>query len=226
MALVPERRRTAAETVYLACKRDITVLRHAPGAALTEQGLAELYGTSRVPVREACRRLQQEGLLDAVPYKGYFVTRVSLGEIRDCFELRQVLEVHAVTSALERARAADFAALEGLADTAYTHHDWESYAAFLQCNNDFHLRVAALAGNARLVATLRDLLGSMQRFFFLGLDVADFADEMRGEHRELVQRLCAADRDGAIASVTRQIARSRERILAGLARRHFDLPLD
>ena len=80
---VPAERRTIAEEVYRALKRDLITLRHAPGAALTEQGLAARYGSSRVPVREACRRLQQEGLLTAVPYKGYFVNQISFQDIHD-----------------------------------------------------------------------------------------------------------------------------------------------
>ena len=73
-------RLTVAEVVYRALKRDVITLKYRPGASLTEQELATAYGSSRVPVREACRRLQQEGLLTAVPYKGYFVTRISLKE--------------------------------------------------------------------------------------------------------------------------------------------------
>src|SRR4030042_3343054 len=109
-----------AEQAYRARKRDLIPLRHQPGAALTEQGLAERYGSSRVPVREACRRLQQEGLLKAVPYKGYFVDRVSLKDIYDSFELRLALESHALTRAAERATADDLCRLAGLAGTEST----------------------------------------------------------------------------------------------------------
>ena len=62
---VATERLTVAEEVYRALKRDIITLRHKPGVSLTEQGLATAYGSSRVPVREACRRLQQENLLTA-----------------------------------------------------------------------------------------------------------------------------------------------------------------
>ena len=79
-------RRTAAEEVYRALKRDIITLQHEPGTSLTEKKLATLYGTSRVPVREACKRLDQEGLLTGRPYRGYSVNRISLKEIGDCFD--------------------------------------------------------------------------------------------------------------------------------------------
>jgi len=218
-------RRTAADEVYQALKRDIITLRLSPGAALTEQQLAAAYGTSRVPVREACRRLQQEGLLTAVAYKGYFVSQVSLKEISDCFELRTVLESFAVECAVERSPEEGVRDLETLAGVEYTYHDWSSYADFLERNQEFHLHLASLSGNERLTNTLYDLLGSMQRYFFLGLDLGDFASEMRSEHEELTALIRRRAREEAAACVRDQIARSRERILRALVKGHPDIPL-
>jgi DNA-binding GntR family transcriptional regulator len=217
-------RTTASEEVYRACRRDLITLAFRPGASLTEQGLADRYGTSRVPVREACRRLQQEGLLEAVPYKGYFVTQISLKQISDCFDLRLVLESHAVELAAERATGRELDGLEALAAVAYTYDDRESYAVFLERNLDFHLRVAALSGNERLAGTLADLLSSMQRFFFLGLDLGDYGAEMRGEHECLVAALRRRDLAGAVGCVQRQIASSRDRVVRALLDNRFDLP--
>lgn len=219
-------RQTVAEEVYRALKRDVITLRHLPGAALTEQGLASLYGSSRVPVREACRRLQQEGLLTGVPYKGYFVQQVSLQDIRDSFDLRLALERHALARAAERATPPELRRLADLAATEYTFHDWASYTEFLERNEDFHVQLAALSGNRRLVAALRDLIGTMQRFFLLGLDLGDFAAEMRGEHEELVERLERGDVTTAAACLERQILASRDRILSALMTEGFDLPLE
>jgi DNA-binding GntR family transcriptional regulator len=219
-------RQTVAEGVYLALKRDILTLRHAPGASLTEQELCDAYGASRAPIREACRRLQQEGLLTSIPYKGYFVSRVSIQEIRDCFDLRAVLESHALALAIGRARPEDLILLEELAACEYTYHDHASYSDFLDRNLDFHMRVAALSGNARLVATLRDLLSGMQRYFFLGLDLGDFGGEMRGEHEELVALMKTRDTEDAVRCLRLQIAASRDRILRALAEQGVGLPME
>jgi DNA-binding GntR family transcriptional regulator len=218
-------RRTAADEVYQALKRDIITLHLQPGASLTEQQLARSYGTSRVPVREASRRLQQEGLLTAVPYKGYFVSQISLKEIGDCFDLRSVLETYAVECAIERAAEAELQQLESLALSEYTYHDWSSYAKFLERNLEFHLQMASLSDNDRLVNTLHDLLGSMQRFFFLGLDLGDFGKEMRNEHEELVDLIQSRSKQEASECVSSQISRSRERILRALLEGRFELPL-
>ncbi|MEW6338454.1 MAG: GntR family transcriptional regulator [Acidobacteriota bacterium] len=220
------RRETAAEEVYRALRRDLITLVHRPGAALTEQELAARYGTSRVPVREACRRLQQEGFLTGIPFKGYFVTPISAKEISDCFELRLALEGHALRLAIERADERAIARLETLAAKRYTSHDWASYTEFLERNLEFHLQLAALSGNERLVATLRSLLASMQRFFFLGLDLGDYGAEMSDEHRHLIAAVRQRRKREARECLERQIARSRERIVRALAERRVDLPLE
>jgi DNA-binding GntR family transcriptional regulator len=221
-----QERHTAAEQVYRALKRDIITLQHRPGASLTEQQLATLYGTSRVPVREACSRLDQEGLLTGRPYRGYSVNNISLKEIGDCFDLRLGLETRALELAAQRATAGDLERLRVLAATEYTYHDWDSYVEFLDRNLDFHIQLAALSRNDRLVSVLRDLLGSMQRFFFLGLDLGDFASEMRSEHEELVALLSGDNPDLAIACLNRQIASSRSRILRALIEDRVDLPIE
>lgn len=222
----PVQKRTAAEQVYRALKRDIITLRHRPGESLTEQQLASLYGTSRVPVREACRRLDQEGLLTGRPYRGFSVNQISLKEIGDCFDLRLGLEVRALELAAERATSGDLDRLGELASTEYTYHDWDSYIEFLDRNLDFHIQLAALSRNDRLVSVLRDLLASMQRFFFLGLDLGDFASEMRAEHEELITLLSSGNPDEAVACLSRQILSSRDRILRALIEDRMDLPIE
>jgi DNA-binding GntR family transcriptional regulator len=219
-------RRTVAEDVYRALKRDIIMLRHHPGASLTEQELAGLYGSSRVPVREACRRLQQEGLITGRPYKGYLVNQISLKQIGDSFDLREVLETYAIELAARRASVDDLDRLERLAATEYTSHDWSSYADFLDRNFDFHIQLAALCRNDRLVMTLRDLLASMQRFFYLGLDLGDFAAEMRSEHEELVRLLQRGPAEAAVDCLRQQIRSSRDRILRALIDDRVDIPLE
>ena len=210
-------RRTAAEGVYRSLKRDIITLSHRPGAALAEQALADTYGTSRVPVREACRRLQQEGLLTAIPYKGYFVSPISPKEISDSFELRSAIETRAVALAVTRATGEELDRLRDLAAIEYTYSDWASYVDFLDKNLGFHLEVASLSRNDRLFAVLRNLLVSMQRYFFLGLDLGDFGAEMRDEHELLVRYMRSRNVAAASSCAEEQITSSYERIRRALA---------
>lgn len=218
-------KRTISEDVYLSLKKDILTCKHRPGAVLKEKELAELYGSSRVPVREACSRLQQEGLLEAVPYKGYFVSQVSLKDIADYFDLRLLLETYAVEQAVARASDEQLAALEELAAHEYTFHDWVTYLKFLERNREYHVEIARLSGNAKLARIVSDILERMQRFFFLGLDLGDFGPEMREEHQILTHAIRAGAKQNAIDYLRRQIERSRERILKALVTQRTEVTI-
>ena len=219
-------RRTVSEEVYRALKRDILTLEYRPGMPLREQELAEKYGSSRVPVREACRRLQQEGLVEGVPYRGYFAGQLSLKEIRDSFELRRLLEAHSVDRAAALATPDGIARLEELSGSEYTHSDWASYTDFLDRNLEYHVALAELSGNSRLVRLLTDLIESMQRYFFLGLDLGDYGAEMRTEHEQLTRAIQEGSPERAVRCVQQQIDESRERILTALMTEVPDLPIE
>jgi DNA-binding GntR family transcriptional regulator len=225
MALPATRKTTVSEDVYRALKRDVLTLVHQPGAPLREQELAEKYGSSRVPVREACGRLHQEGLVQSVPYKGYFASPISVKDIADSFELRLLIESHSVRLAARRADEGSLLALSRLGHVEYTHEDWHSYAQFLEQNRAFHLTVARLAGNERLFVVLRDLMERMQRYFFLGLDLGDYGAEMREEHDLLTAAIRARDEKTAEKRIREQIESSRERILTALVRERTDLAI-
>ena len=218
-------RQTVSEDVYQSLKKDILTCKHKPGAVLKEKELAALYGSSRVPVREACGRLQQEGLLEAVPYKGYFVSQVSLKDIADYFDLRLLLETYAVEQAVLRASDQQLAALEELASHEYTYHDWPTYIEFLGHNREYHMAIAMLSGNAKLARIVSDIIERMQRFFFLGLDLGDFGQEMREEHQILTHAIRAGSKESAVNHVRKQIERSRERILKALVTQRSDVTI-
>ena len=216
---------TVSEDVYQALKKDILTCRHRPGAVLRENQLAAQYGSSRVPVREACSRLQQEGLLEIVPYKGYFVSQVSLKDIADYFDLRVLLETHALSQTFRKTADADLSTLEELASHEYKYRDRATYFEFLERNRQFHVALAELSGNAKLAKIISQILEQMQRFFFLGLDLGDFGSEMREEHELLTRALLAGNRDHAVNYLGKQIERSKERILKALVAQRADITI-
>jgi DNA-binding GntR family transcriptional regulator len=92
-----------ADLVHRRLKEEIELGELAPGTPLSELWLVERTGASRTPVREALRRLAGEGLVDLVPRQGARVSRVSLQNVRDLFDLRALLEPAAVRQATEAA---------------------------------------------------------------------------------------------------------------------------
>jgi DNA-binding GntR family transcriptional regulator len=190
----------------------------APGEELREATLTESTGFGRTPVREALRRLVQEGFVEVRPRQGYRVSVVTLASVRDLFEMRLLLEPAAAELAATRATEDELAALHDLAHQTYVPGDRASYERFLAHNREFHVRVAHAAGNERLASTLRVLLEEMQRLFFISLSGqdGDTATELVHEHHELHDALLARDAVRARQVVIDQIEASRARVMAGL----------
>lgn len=209
---------TATEGAYEHLKRLILTGALAPGLELREGTLTTTSGFGRTPVREALRRLVQEGFVEVRPRQGYRVSVVTLASVRDLFEMRLLLEPAAAELAATRATQEELAALHELAHESYVPGDPDSYERFLERNREFHVRVARVAGNERLARTLQVLLEEMQRLFFISLSGrhGDTATELVHEHHELHDALLARDAARARQVVIEQIEASRARVMAGL----------
>jgi GntR family transcriptional regulator, rspAB operon transcriptional repressor len=202
------------DVAYEHFKRQILTGGLAPGVELREGALTESTGFGRTPVREALRRLVQEGFVEVRPRQGYRVSVVTLTSVRDLFEMRLLLEPAAAELAATRASQEELAALHELAHESFVPGDPDSYERFLEHNREFHVRVARAAGNERLATTLRVLLEEMQRLFFISL--SGNAPELVHEHHELHDALLARDAVRARRVVIDQIEASRSRVMAGL----------
>jgi DNA-binding GntR family transcriptional regulator len=223
-------RASATDSAHQHLKHLILTSELAPGEELREIALTESTGFGRSPVREALRRLVQEGFVEVRPRQGYRVRLVTLASVRDLFEMRLLLEPAAVELAAQRAPREELEALHALAHRTYVPGDTASYERFLEDNREFHVRIARASGNERLARTLQVLLEEMQRLFFISLghqdsdsDASD-ASEMMHEHHDLHDALLARDAARAREIVVAQIEASRERVLRGLISRSGHTP--
>ncbi|ASR34580.1 GntR family transcriptional regulator [Prauserella marina] len=211
------RRGSATDNAYQHIKHLILVNELAPGAELREAALTESTGFGRSPVREALRRLVQEGFVEVRPRQGYRVSFVTIDGVRDLFELRLLLEPAAVELAALRAPYDELTELGTLARTTYSPGQAGGYETFLKAGRDFHVRIAKATGNERLASTLEVLLDEMQRLFFLSLGDPASASDMTREHRALYDALLARDVPRARQVVVDQIEAGRDRVLDRLA---------
>lgn len=134
-----------------------------PGERLRQDHIAEEFGASHVPVREAFRLLEAQGLAVSEPRRGFRVAAFDLKEVREVAEMRAVLEVlalrhaipHLTAAILERAEAATVAA-----DTSRDVRSWEA------ANRAFHRLLLTPCGMPRLLASIDDLHAASARFLF------------------------------------------------------------
>lgn len=202
-------------------RADILACRLAPGATLSEIALATRTGLGRAPIRAALARLADEGLVRALPRRGWVVSVVTLRDIHEVFDLRLILEGEAARRAAQSVRtgtasAAHLAPLEAIVQQGYNPADLDSTASFLAANRDFHIAVANLAGNQRLARQIGRLLDESSRMLVLGLARRDRTREMAHEHQALIDAIAAGDGPEAAAIMCEQVAASRAMVLAAL----------
>jgi DNA-binding GntR family transcriptional regulator len=184
----------------------------AAGARIDQNALAADLGISIIPVREALRQLEAEGLIEKRPYRGAFVTELSLSELLDIYTIREELEDLAARLAVSRMTPETLAALEALlADMAMATAAGDRDALF-DLNGAFHFTIYTASGNAILCQMIESLWERStvfrRRFTFM----PERAERSLAEHREILEACRRGDIDAVGAAVRRNVAATTEAI--------------
>lgn len=187
---------TLSDTLFTSTLNAIYSGEFAPGDEVNEAALAERFGVSRGPVREAVRRLQGIGLVSREPYMRATVVSLTPGQVRELFEMREALEGMACRLAAQRMSDADldrFAADLDAARTARLTPRGSRPPDF-----DFHERVIRGSGNARITSTLcGDMYHLLRVYRRRSGAVRERSEEAHAEHWQILRALRA--RDGELA---------------------------
>jgi DNA-binding GntR family transcriptional regulator len=219
-----------AEQLYQSVKRDIVEHRLPPETILTETTLADRYGVSRAPAREALKRLGALGFVRVVQRVGYIVTPISVRDFDEIFSLRLALEPLAVGLAVPSLHGRDSSRLEALAREVLeipTSPAEDRGALVAQLNADFHREISRIAGNVRLARTIRELIDELERFMHL-LAYSDDISSLLTEHLALVETMREGDAHAAATLMREQLANDhatmRQLILPDVALTALDMP--
>ena len=199
---------TSRQKIYKALRRSIIMGHLQPGERLSIEELAQDHGTSVTPVRDALQMLSQEGLITIKPRSGYFVTRITLKQLHDLLDLRQILELAAVERAATRITAAEMAELEWV-HAGYTGDDDASYERYTDENRRFHTLVAEAAGNQELARAVGRLHDRLARFMV----IRRAGRTMEQTHRQIVEALRAHDVSAARQAMVAELEETRQRAL-------------
>ena len=202
---------TSSSRVRDQLQRAILTGQLAPGERLRAEALAQRFGTSRTPVREALLSLEAEGLVAIEPHRGAVVRAFDAADLAELYELRAVIEPYAAARAAERIGAADLAALEeNCARAARAGGDVDTQIAL---NEDFHRIVIAAADSQRLEVAMRAVAGIPRVF-----RTVFWHDERQREqslfcHRELVRALGARHAELAEAVMRMHVLGAKEYLI-------------
>ena len=187
-----------------------------PGAPLSESKLARALRTSRTPVREALSRLLEEGYVERVASRGFFVARVTLKLIQNVFEVRRLLEGAAAARAAELGDPEAIADLRRLAAFEYKAGDPVSFKKAVEANNHFHVALALASRNVIFVDLIRHCLDQVTRLIALGLDAESLQDSASDEHEAIVDAIEGRDPEAARRAIQRHLDGSNERMTEAL----------
>ena len=190
-----EHGQSLTDQVFHALKDQVLRSQLRPGSVVIEGDLAERFGVSKTPIREALRLLVQDGWIEVMPRRGYLVRPIGLDDLREVYELRRILESGVVRKVIEKMNPQTVATLNGLIDEQATAGD--SLEASIDASRDFHLSLARLTGNERLERSLAVLLDEVERLLrMLPELVALMTSSSEIEaHRKLVAALEDHDTD-------------------------------
>ncbi|WP_066725760.1 GntR family transcriptional regulator [Sphingomonas pituitosa] len=190
--------RTLSEQIFTIVREQIVSGKLPVDQAIRQDALANQLGVSKIPLREALARLEQEGLLVGQANRGYFVRAMSSGEAEEIFALRLAIEPDAVAAGALSATDADRAAArDGLAalDLAAAEHLDEVAAR----NREFHIALVRPGGRLLTTQLVERLQILAERYVHKHLEPAGREDRAHLEHAELMTAWESGDADRARA---------------------------
>lgn len=212
-------RRTIDQTQTLR-ERIVNILRESiikgtlkPGERVAESDLAEKYGISRTPIREAFRQLETEGFLKVIPRRGAEVTSLTEEDVREFYEVKSLLESYAAKVATEKLTEKDIKRLETLNQSMERFARNGDMKGFFKADNDFHDIFIQKCGNDKLCNIIQNLLQQFQRFRIASFVIKGRMEVSVEQHKDIIKACC--DRNpGLVEQLVKRNAAHSAKLLA------------
>lgn len=204
----------ARDSVYQRLRSDVLSCELRPGQLLQERDLVGQFEVSKSPIRDALLKLEEQGLIEVLPRKGYRVRRIDISDVRDMYGLRQILERECIALLIETASED---VLDGL-EAFRVGPPSPDLATWIDYNRAFHTFIAANCGNARLARIAQETIEQFDRLTYVSVTSSDdlSLDQFVREHGEIIDAIRAGNKRLAVARARDHIQSSRKRVLDSL----------
>jgi DNA-binding GntR family transcriptional regulator len=200
----------SSEYVYRSLKEQIISGAVAPNTRLVELGIADEFGVSRTPVREALKRLAAENLVLADPARGMVVHAPDAAEIEDVFVVREVLDGLASRLAAHRITPTELSRLQVILESMKEAIETDRREQVVIANMRFHDVIYGVAGNDMLERIARDLREFVRRFTTLPFASPERVDDVLREHMAIYEALRNHDPEAAELASHAHLGAARE----------------
>jgi len=188
-----------------------------PGVMYSAPTLAERFGVSATPVREAMLDLVHEGLVVTVRNKGYRVTEIDDEQLDEITQLRLLVEPPLVAEAVKRVPEADFPELRRMADAIVRGAERRDLIEYTERDRAFHLRLLEYAGNRRATALISDLRAHTRLYGLTAISHDGQLVDSAAEHHAMLDAIEQRDKRLVTRLMRRHIEQTRGRWAAPLA---------
>lgn len=206
-------RSSAREQVYASLREWIVRGTLEPGERLRDGEIAESLGTSRTPVREALRRLEDEGLVQSSASRWTRVAELSQAEATRIYPIVGSLETLAMRLAAPRTGQAEIGQMEDANARLRRAADEASRVGASEADRDFHQVVIDASGNTELIRILEELKTKLFRLEIVYFGGQDLADLSISEHERILEALRSGDHAAAAGAVEHNWRQSLKRLL-------------
>ena len=194
-AALPASPSSLPDTIYAALREAVLAGVYRPGEALRQEALARQFDASRVPVREALKRLEAEGLVMLRPRRGFVVTTLDIDEIEEVFQLRMMLEEHAAFLATLVRTANDIAEVEhllhALDDTPVDTS--EGIARWSSLNRQLHSRLIVSSRRKHVSSITNMLRDRVETYVRVEVSMTGDLDNAQAEHHAIFEAFKGGD---------------------------------
>jgi DNA-binding GntR family transcriptional regulator len=157
------------------------------GSRVSEPDLAERYGISRTPIREAFRQLESEGYLTVIPRKGAVVSEFSEKDVEEFYAIKSILEGYAARRACEKLTTKELDRLQTINDRLAELASHNDIKAFFKIHNDFHDVFIKAADNEKLRELISSLVTRFQRLRLMSISLPGRMDISVQEHEKIIE---------------------------------------
>ena len=203
------------QQAYEGIKNAIIVHKIPPGSTLFERDLSENLGISRTPVREAIPLLEMEGWVKSIPRKGTFVSQITAVDVEEVIQIRRGLEILVIELLIPKITERNIEELDEIYVKQLEHI--EDSGQFIAVDKDFHIYLAELSENRRLVNLMSTISDQIRWFGVSALNLPNRTEQTLKEHASLIKCLKNKDAEKAKEAVLEHIEHTRVAILSSLS---------
>ncbi|MBE9532279.1 MAG: GntR family transcriptional regulator [Proteobacteria bacterium] len=169
-----------------------------PGERVPESEIAERFGISRTPIREAFRQLESEGFLMMTPRKGAVVSPITDKDVREFYAIKSLLEGYAAEQACIELTDKEIKKLQDLNDEMEKNEDKGNVKNFFKLDNQFHEVFIKASRNEKLCALIHQLVEQFERFRITALSLPGRMHNSVAQHKEIIEAI--EDKNVALVS--------------------------